>query len=478
MYLTKWIKGWLIAASICIVIMTGGAAYLFFDGFKNESESPPDYVINQVRLKVSDIMLYLEQYYEHLHDDPKLQHTLQAICEKSGINVAVARLDGEIIFTSSKEQSIQTIDMKNAVHYDLYTSRIDKDQVKIAFPIVDDQTKVQVGNAIFMISSDIVSIKKSHTVNIAVYIIIAFFSIILFVLLFVLRNKIKYHTILPISRLKDYSEAILKGDYEQKAQYKEMDEIGEVYAMFDQMRMEIKHLSKCRDEQENAQKELISNISHDIKTPLTTVKAYIDAIIDGVCPDQESMMDYVKVMQVNTDKMARLVEDLLLHALRELGQVSVNPTEQYSKAVFRRILKPISHLVQTRGVIFIESEDIPDVLINVDEHRLEQVISNLIANALKHTSTGDTISVTVQQEEKDLKVTIADTGMGILPEDMPFIFEHYFKGQTALHHRQRNEGYGLGLSICKYIIESHNGQISFKSLKGSGTVFYFSIPLC
>ncbi|WP_053372630.1 sensor histidine kinase [Paenibacillus sp. FJAT-27812] len=246
--------------------------------------------------------------------------------------------------------------------------------------------------------------------------------------------------------------------------------------MFDQMRLEIMFLSEQQAEHEKAQKELITNISHDLKTPLTTVKAYIDAILEGICPNMESVMGYVEIMQTNTDKMARLVEDLLLHALKELGQISIQLTEQYSQNVLSTIIKPISHYVRSTGVAFIEPPEIANVLIQVDANRLEQVISNLVANALKHTTAGDSIRMSVELEGGSLKLTIADTGKGILPQDMPFIFERYFKGQQSTKPHQ--EGNGLGLSICKHIIEAHKGSISFKSIKDQGTVFSFFIPIC
>ena len=149
--------------------------------------------------------------------------------------------------------------------------------------------------------------------------------------------------------------------------------------------------------------------------------------------------------------------------------------ERYSKELLESILQPIAHYVRTTGVHFIEPTDIPNVLIHVDGHRLEQVVSNLITNALKHTEPGDTISVNTELEQGKLKITIADTGRGILPQDMPFVFERYFQGKTD--RGSGTEGSGLGLSICKYIIEAHHGTIFFRSIEGQGTTFYCLIPL-
>ena len=480
MYLNSWFKKWFTAFFICLAVVLGCGAALLLDSGKSKDEADPKYVINQVRLKVSGMMFFLERYHDDIEHNEAIRETLLTMSKASGVNLLLSQLDGSVFFNSSPDDKpIQKIDLKTALHYDLYTSRVEKDTLKLAFPVVDEETQLQTGNAIFTMPAGIVDNGQANEIPLFRVSVMISCIVILFMLLFFLRNKINRQMLQPIHKLKGYSEAILKGDYEQKAEYGTIDEIGDLYAVFDQMRMEIMFLSEQRAEQDKAQKELVTNISHDIKTPLTTIKAYIDAILDGVCPNMASVMDYVEVMQTNADKMAMLVEDLLLHALRELGQISVHLTEQYSQSMLQSIIKPLSHYVRSRGVAFIEPPDIPNVLIQADANRLEQVISNLIANALKHTAPGDTISLSVGIEQGWLQITIADTGKGILPQDMPFIFERYFKGQMhdspAKPHR---EGTGLGLSICKHIIEAHKGMISFKSIKDQGTVFYFSIPLC
>lgn len=479
MYLSSWMRKWLAAVLICVVIGIGCGAYLLWDNDRDKNEPDPQYVINQVRLKVNGMMTELEQYHGSIEHDSAVRETLNSMSKDSGVELLFTRLDGKVVYTTSyQEKQLEKIDLKYSLHYDLYTSRIDKDTFKIAFPVIDEAANVQIGNAIFTMPAEFVTYETEPATPLFPFIMIAASLALLLGLLLRLRNKIKDDVVQPIKALKDYSEAILKGDYQQSAEYGRMDELGEVYAMFDQMRMEIRDLSLHRDEQDKAQKELITNISHDIKTPLTIINAYLDAIRDGLCPDMDAVVEYTEVMKANTDKMTRLVEDLLLHALKELGQISVNLTEQYSQTIFQSIIKPIAHHIRTTGVLFNEPQQIPNVLIHVDANRLEQVISNLISNALKHTVAGDSISMRIDLDRRDLKITISDNGAGILPEDMPFIFERYFKGQTQPNgDNASNKGTGLGLSICKYIIEAHHGTISFKSIKGQGTVFCFTIPL-
>lgn len=476
MYLNDWLRRWFIVVFSCLVIIVGCGAVFLWDNHRSESEYNSQYVINNIRTQVSDMMLYLEKFNHEIDEDPKIQKALQIMSKDHQVSLVYAKLDGKILFNSAPTSSIDHIDLKSSVHYDLYHAKVDKDTYSIAFPVIDEVSQAQVGNAIFVLPLSTVFIEKSHATSLFIFILMTSVLLILCVLLFLLRKKFKRDIIQPIHHLKDYSEAIVKGNYEQKATYASLDEIGEVYAMFDQMRMEVLHHSLQRDEQQQAQKELISNISHEIKTPLTTLKAYIEAIREGVCPDMSAVMEYVEVMHTNTDKMTRLTEDLLLHALKELGQISVTLTEQYSRDIMLKILQPIGHYVETVGVSFVEPSDIPDVLILADANRLEQVISNLIANALKHTSEGDCISVDIVVEQGHLKITIADTGKGMLPQDMPFVFDRYFKGK--LNANPRNEGSGLGLSICKHIVEAHHGTISFKSEQGQGTVFHCMIPLC
>lgn len=479
MYLSRWVKKWIYAVSISLVLVMGCSAYMLWSWSQDKPRMNENEVMKQVRLMVNGIMLYLEQYHQTLPSDPTVSDALQKMSETSGVNLLFSRLDGKVIFDSSPEKSLETIDVRTSLHYDFYTPKTDDEFYEVTFPVISQETEAQVGNAIFIVPAALFGDEPSHPIPLLLSILIIFCLLIVFILLWFLRRKINHDTIRPIQKLKYYSEVILRGDYEHKADYTRMDEIGELYAMFDQMRLEIMHLSKRREEQDKAQKELISNLSHDLKTPLTTVKAYLEAIRAGICPDMESVLEYVQVMQTNTHKMTVLLDDLLLHALKELGQISVHPTEQYSRDVLEPMIKPIGHFVRTAGITFIEPAEIPNVLIHVDANRLEQVISNLIANALKHTSPGGTIRIDIEQELDQLTFTITDTGKGIRPQDMPFIFERYFKGQmNSYSGAAQNEGWGLGLSICKYIIEAHKGAISFRSAPDQGTVFYFSIPLC
>ncbi len=471
MTLRKWINHRLVFVFTGITVIIGGMIYLFLEDNSAREAEHTQYVINQVRFRVSNVMTYLEtnDFGNYSEED------LTKLSGESGVRLAVADTGGNIIYNTDNTGT--KIDIRNAVHYDLYTARLDKGMIKIAFPIVDP-SNIQIGNAIFTMPSSYILDNSRRKGQLPVLMALIVILVIIFGIFCLFRKRIFNRMLLPIQKLKENSEAILKGDYTRKAEYTAGDEIGEVYDVFDQMRVEVMALSVNRDNRDRAQKELITNISHDLRTPITSIKAYVEAIKAGVCKDEDTLSEYMDIIQANIDKMARLTEDLLLHALNELGQISVKPREQYSRNMLENIIKPLAYQVRSEGFDFIEPEIIPDVLIRADEHRIEQVISNLVSNACKHTGQGGTIKIKPEVVEHYLKITISDTGEGISPQDMPFIFHRYFQGQNSIGGlNSAKEGAGLGLSICKHIIEAHNGQISFRSKKGEGTDFYFTIPL-
>lgn len=496
MSLNHWSQRWLATVGLLLIVLTGSCTYMFLSesfnytyNFNSNSDPNPkelkeltaNETMNRVRLLVNPTQLYLSQHHADLRETP-VQDELRRLITAEGLHLQYAQLDGSISYSSDPTTSSANENVNSTLQYYLTPSTQGGGMLQIAFPVMDETSHIQVGNAIYALPTEqIIPPPQSNHLLPYFLVLVGLPSLLLFLLLISMRSRLRHHVIMPIRQLKSHAEAILKGNYEEKTTANTyMNEMGDLFVMFDQMRIEILHLHMQRLRQEKAQKELISNISHEIKTPITTVKAYADAILEGVCSDTESMLEYIEVMRTHTDKMARMVEDLLLVALQDLGQITVEPREQYSRGVLHKILKPIGHYVQAAGLNFAEPGEIPNVLIKIDEVRIEQVISNLVMNAVKHTSSGDTIRIGTELSLGMLRVTIADTGRGILPQDMPFIFERYFKGNAYGHESSSptsQAGSGLGLSICKSIVEAHGGTISFMSKPNQGTVFYFTLPL-
>ncbi|WKT78310.1 HAMP domain-containing sensor histidine kinase [Lysinibacillus fusiformis] len=478
MYLKNWINKWIWMLIICVGLLFIGTLALFFATHKSQEVSEDQYVINQIRLSVNQLLLYIEDHFSILERDSEIRSKLQQMSDDQEIEITVLHLDGKVVFHSIEKDVTSTIQIKNDIHYDLFTSQQEPGKINIAFPIVNDVSHEQIGNAIFSLNKDSLFPSKPNSNYFFLVILMGALSFFIICLALYMNRKVQKDILTPLHELKKNTEEIIKGNYEQMSSYPKLDELGELYAVFDQMRLEIKQLVILQNEQEQNQKKLISSISHDVRTPLTTIKAYLDAISEGVCRNEDSLMSYIHIMQTNTEKMSRLIDDLFIHALKELGHIPIHLNEQYSRDVLTNILQPIQYYVQTTNIHFIKPAMIPNVLIQVDEGRLEQVISNLVTNALKHTSNGDTITITTYIENQTLYIQVIDNGNGMLPEDMPFIFERYFRGhQPERESAIKNEGAGLGLSICQHIMEEHYGSISFHSKHKEGTTFTLTLPI-
>ncbi|WP_433747489.1 sensor histidine kinase [Paenibacillus amylolyticus] len=481
MSLNRWSKRWLLTTLGLLIIIVSSILALSMMLLQDRNSGESNLSLNQVRLKVNPILLALEQNHQHLNEQT-IREDIRSAARETGVLLTYLNLDGNVILSSDPTSEETQVNLRSSLHYDLHhaagQTADGNESLDIAFPVMDGPVGSQIGNAIFSFPQAMVTAQRPITFQVILISVLLLLSLILSLFLVWMKRKLNKHLLSPIHQLKLHAESILKGNYEEKIQYNQINELGEVFAMFDLMRTEIKHMNDLRIQQEQAQKELITNISHDIKTPITTIKAYIEAIEEGLCNDQETLMEYMEVMRTHTDKTARLVEDLLVHALQELGQISVETREMYSGPVLEAMLKPIEHVVLTKGLIYKGPNCIPNVLIAIDPTRIEQVISNLAANALKHTAQGDTIRIDTELESGHLKVTITDSGQGIRVQDMPFVFQRYFRGQASHAEQHVQGGTGLGLSICQNIIETHGGHISFTSEEGQGTTFRFYLPIC
>ncbi|MGF9700403.1 sensor histidine kinase [Paenibacillus sp. MABNR03] len=472
-------KRWLTTTLILLMLLLGSSLTLAVDRLVNDT-GESNLSINQVRLRVNPVMLAIERNYHQLNT-PEIQESVRSMAREQGLRLSFAGLDGTIMLSSNPSSEGQHIQLASALHYDLNHAAYAKDGedlLDIAFPVIPAAEGKQIGNAIFTIPKAMVTVQPSSMLPLLAVGISLIIALILGTLLISMHRNLHKRLLSPVNMLQHHAESILKGQYDQHIQYQHADEIGELYAMFDLMRTEIKFLSEQRIQQEQAQKELITNISHDIKTPITTIKAYIEAIIEGICTDEKTLMEYMRIMQTHTDKTAQLVEDLLIHALQELGQISVEPREVYSGPVFEAMLESFGHAVKIKGLTYETPDSVPNVLVRMDTTRIEQVLSNLISNALKNTRPGDVIRVLTELDADQFIVKIADTGQGIQLQDMPFVFERYFRGQASPVYSRVQDGAGLGLSICKNIVEAHGGRISFSSKEGQGTIFQFRLPIC
>jgi heavy metal sensor kinase len=242
------------------------------------------------------------------------------------------------------------------------------------------------------------------------------------------------------------------------------DEVGQLINAFNQTLGRLENLF-------NTQRRFLADVGHELRTPLTVIKGNVDLMRRMGCMDAESM----EGIDSEVGRMTRMVTDLLLLAQAESGKLPLNVRLVELDTLLLDAMQQMSVLARDRMTF--KLGEIDQVLVCADQDRLKQVLVNLIANAITYTPTGGVVTVGVGKVDKRARVSVSDTGPGIPAEDLPHIFERFYRGEKSRTRQKDGKGFGLGLSIAYWIVRNHGGQIDVESTAGMGTTFYVWLPL-
>ncbi len=227
---------------------------------------------------------------------------------------------------------------------------------------------------------------------------------------------------------------------------------------------------------ETIKKDFVANVSHELRTPLASIKGYSETLLDGGMDDKSTLREFLRVIDRHATRMARLIDDLLILSRLESHQMPIVASPLDVRELVISTLKTFEKQAGDKGISM--SADVPEELpkVNGDRDRLEQVVVNLLDNAIKYTPAGGSVNVGARREGTDVVVEVKDTGIGIPPGDLSRIFERFYRVDKA---RSRElGGTGLGLAIVKHIIQGHNGRLSVHSTPSKGSTFSFSLKAC
>jgi len=231
-----------------------------------------------------------------------------------------------------------------------------------------------------------------------------------------------------------------------------------------------------RQKLESMQTDFVANVSHELKTPLTTIKSYTETLLDGAVEEPEIATSFLNIIDTEADRMNRLVKDLLqlsrLDHQRERWSMKETNLIALLKAAIPKVELTARQKEQHLNVLFDENAVIQ---VNVDKDRIEQVVLNLLSNAIKYTNDGGRIDIDVMETGGYVKVIISDNGIGISEADIPRVFERFYRVDKA--RSRAMGGTGLGLPISKQIVEEHHGILTIESQEGKGTTATMSLPL-
>lgn len=244
----------------------------------------------------------------------------------------------------------------------------------------------------------------------------------------------------------------------------------------EQVRGAVAVLRDVTEEQrtDKLRKDFVANVSHELRTPLAMLQGYSEALVDDIAQSPEDSKELAQIIHDETLRMGRLVNELLDLTLMEAGSIRIVPKETVVQDLGRRIVRKFHSLGQEQGIAI--KADFPDQPIygSIDEDGMEQVLTNLVDNAIRHTTEGGTVTLEMKKAADGIIIRVRDTGSGIPVHDLPFIFERFYKADKA--RTRTRSGTGLGLAIAKHIVEEHGGKISAESREGQGTTFTIRLP--
>jgi signal transduction histidine kinase len=274
----------------------------------------------------------------------------------------------------------------------------------------------------------------------------------------------------PVRAVTGAAQRIAAGQLDQRVPVTSQDEIGQMAHTFNQM---ADALAKDRQ----LRRSMIADITHELGTPLSILQAHLEAMLDGVLP---ASPPEIASLHDETAHLSRLVADLRLLSLAEAGQLELEHAETDLAGLVRKVVERMYLQAGDSGVELVADVAPRLPLLTVDAGRISQVLGNLVSNALRYTPPGGRVTVRafLQAEASSrpmVVVEVADTGSGIAPEDLPYVFDRFYRADKS--RSRTSGGSGIGLAIVKQLVEAHGGRVGVASEVGKGTTFTFTLPL-
>lgn len=288
-------------------------------------------------------------------------------------------------------------------------------------------------------------------------------------------RKMSMHVMKPIESLKEAVDEVSKGNYGVVVKNYPCNEMGELTKAFNEMSIKLKESEDIKNRYENNRKTLIANISHDLKTPITSIMGYVEGIQEGVANSPEKLNKYIDIIYHNADYTNRLIDDLFLFSKLDIQQVEFDFVETPIKAYMSDLITEQKIELDEKGYEVEYLDELADEKkLLLDRKRIRQVIINIINNAIKYNDKEEVkIRCILSYIHEGVKISIEDNGPGIDNQYLNSIFDKFYRGDES-----RNKdigGTGLGLAIAKELVKAHNGDIWCESQLGKGTIIHFTI---
>lgn len=276
----------------------------------------------------------------------------------------------------------------------------------------------------------------------------------------------------PVQRMMILSHRIAEGEFQDrldispKGSFDQMDELGQLALSFNQM-------AERLEKTETMRRQLIGDVSHELRTPLTAIKGYMEGLIDGVLPANPDL--YQKVNS-EIERLQRLVNDLQELSRVEGGELELRPVFVSAASLIETLRSNLERQFEEKGILLELkiAQNLPDIFVDTD--RILQVLTNLAGNALQYTPQGGKVTIRAFREKSEIVISVSDTGIGISPEQIPLVFDRFYR--TDKSRARSSGGSGIGLTIAQALVRAHHGRIWAESGgEGKGSTFSFALPI-
>lgn len=402
--------------------------------------------------------------------------TLNAIASVSDVDILISDSTGTVIvcgcddwindgkcFHSEKIISNEVLAGKGGqASFRLGTLDIYKNPHYIASEPIYNSDKNRIGTVLS--TAPLSSIRDLMLTIIRLYLLSAIIPIIL---MFFAIYTMTYRMTKPLKLMSEASKAMAKGDFSKRIPVTSDDEIGELAVSFNQMTNSLVQLEGMR-------KSFVANVSHELKTPMTTIGGFIDGILDGTI-EPEKQHYYLTVVSDEVKRLSRLVQSMLSMAKLESGEFVLKPELFDFRELLCTIVISQEQRIESQKLNITGLDEIQSISVNADRDLIHQVIYNLVDNAIKFTDESGTIDFKLKKDSKKLVFIITNTGKGIPENELPYVFDRFYKGDKSRSAVKNSTG--LGLYIVKTILKAHGGSITVTSRENDFTSFSVTLPL-
>lgn len=421
------------------------------------------------QIKTDKSKLLDDEYLSSFNEELKQRYS--ALVLRVSGEIRYSGLDEEL-FNDSSDRIIEELPRYKGIEDDEHNGIYLGDKAQVLVKQIDFQTDSRQEASLFIVTSSTALVPHIRSVITELLLIaVIVLALTSMCLLLWIYNSVKA----PLNQLKEATNNIKNGNLDFTVEGCDLEEINDLCEDFEDMRRRLKATTEEKLNFDQESKALISNISHDLKTPITAVKGYVEGIMDGVADTPEKMDRYIRTIYTKANDMDRLINELTFYSKIDTNRIPYTFSKVCVVDYFDDCVEELGMELEERGMILTYDNRVePDVMIIADVEQLKRVINNVISNSIKYM---DKIPGRIQIRLRDvgdfIQVEIEDNGKGIEARNVPYIFERFYR--TDASRNSAKGGSGIGLSIVKKILDDHGGKVWATSVEGEGTTICFVI---